>query len=456
MKLRTNETDSRKTVQLLFLIAAGIVIYPAILADSLFPSYGTVLLKEFILVPCMLFLGSALTQRLSSLAQKCLLLSAVMVFWFVTVQMKHYAMNMGMGSFGVFLVAYLLAFPYASVVEEGRKNTGLNWIGGFYMAYALLMVVLAGLLLLDMVPEALTDSVKWEGARASILSHPNGGGCILMLGIGFSLYFMTRLKNKRVICVLGVLTVLEFLVLALTNSRTSIFLTCAMFVGTLFFIVWKDSWKRFLTGIATAAVVIAVLFSLAGTLYAAHSQSQLEKLLEQEGEYKDNQYVYVDEQTGEYILVGSEGTSQGDLSQDMGTLNGRTHIWEAAFTVLEDNPVFKIWGTEYIAEEISYRNYFPVVNAHNSWIQMLLLLGIPGCILALVYTVIAVWNIWILMWRKDEDLSKKVVAMIVICLLVSGILEVYLFTGDSLFSNFIFFLCTGYLIQWNAEASGKI
>ena len=109
-----------------------------------------------------------------------------------------------------------------------------------------------------------------------------------------------------------------------------------------------------------------------------------------------------------------------------------------------------------MAAELSYRNPFPVVNAHNSWIQTMMLMGIPGCLLAVVFTLVAVWNLWILMWRKQEDLRRKVVAMIVICLLLAGLLEAYLFTGELLFTNFVFLLCMGYLIQWNAETAGKV
>lgn len=455
MMLRKKEIDSRKTIQLLFLIAAGIVIYPSILIDGLFPGYGTYLVKGYMMIPCMLFLGSALTQRLSSLAKRCLLLSAAMVLWFVTVQANHFVTGMGNICFGTFFVAYLLAFPYAAVMEDGRKATGLNWIGGFYVAYSLVMVVLAGMLLLDAVPEALASSVIWNGARVSLISHPNGGGCIMMLGIGFSLYFLVRLKKRWEKCILAVLTVLEFLVLVLTNSRTTVFLTSALIGGTVFFLIWNGSWKRFLTGLAAALVLIVALFSLSGKLFEYHTQVQIQKVMEDEKyQNSDSQRIREDKETGKLIMYtkGESGT-QGSLAKDMGSLNGRTYIWEAAFTALRDTPSMMIWGTENIAAEISYRNSFPVVNAHNSWIQILMLLGVPGLVLVLVYTLTAVWNAWILVWRKHTDLSQKIVAMLTVCILAAGFLEVYLFTGELLFTNFIFFLCAGYLLQWNADAS---
>lgn len=454
MNLRTNEKDFRKIVPLLFLIAAGVVIYPAMFVDGLFYGYGTYLMKGYMIIPCMLFLGSALTQKLSSTAKRCLLLSAAMVIWFVAAQANHFFSGMGNTCFGTFLVLYLLAFPYAAVMEDGRKATGLSWIGGFYVAYALVMVVLAGMLLLDMVPEALNASVKWEGARVSLISHPNGGGCIMMLGIGCSLYFMTRLKQKWAKCIVAALTVLEFVVLILTNSRTTVLLTSALVGGLVFFMIWNGSWKRFLAGLAAALAIIVVLFSLSGALFNFHSEAQLKKLLEDESKVHGSQIIRTDKETGKMTLSGKDG-AQDSLMKDMGSLNGRTKIWKAAFTALQDNPDTMLWGTENIAAEISYRNSFSVVNAHNSWIQIWMQLGVPGFLLAMLYTLTALWNAWKLVWRKDADLSQKVVAMLVVCIMGAGFLEVYLFANDLVFSNFIFFLCTGYLIQWNAEAAAK-
>lgn len=456
MKLLQKEEISIKTIQLLLLLAAGIVIFPAMLVDGLFPGYGTYAVQKFIVVPSLLFFGSALSLRLSSAARRSMLLSVAMVLWFVMVQTQRWLTQSATGCFSIFAVGYLLAFPFATVTEDGGKQLGLKWIGGFYVAYALLMVVFAGMLLMDAVPDVLASSVRLDGTRAAIFSHPNGGGCILMLGIGFSLYFMTRSKKKWQICVWGVLTALQFGVQTLTNSRTSIFITAALLGGTLFFRIWNGSWKRFLAGAAAALVVIVALFSLSGKLYGLHTRVQISKLLaqaEQQAEENENQTLYVDEETGQVQILGSDFSVQRELSEDLRTLNGRTNIWKAAFASLRDNPGFKLWGTEYASAELSYRIHFTVVNAHNAWIQMLLQMGIPGFLLAMVYTLTAVFHIWKLLWRKEEDLSRKVVALLLVCLLGASLLEVYLFNGELLFTHFLFLLCTGYLIQWNTEAS---
>ena len=456
MELQNNHGNPQKNLQFLCLITAGIVIFPFMILPMILPSFYFYQMEEYMAVPMLLFLGVTLGQRLSPLAKKCLLLSGMMVFWYVLVQTNHLQNHMGAKTFASFAVVYLLAFPYAVATEDGKEHRGLKWIGAFYVAYSVLMVIFGGMLLLDVVPETLAASVMWDGARASIFAHPNGGAFILLLGIGFTLYFLVKAQKKWAKAIFTVLVVLQICVQILTNSRTSILLTCALLGGTLFFFLWNGTWKRFLVGIAAALTVIVVLFSLTGSLFKMHSDYQIQKILEQ-GEQGESQQIVFDEETGEYSLSGSDQSVQGDLQKDMKTLNGRTWIWLCAFESLQDNPTIKIWGTEYAAAEISYRLNFGVVNAHNAWVQILMEEGIPGLLLALVYTLVAFWNMWKLVWRKDEDLSKKIVAMITLCILLASVLEVYIFaTGmDSVFSNFVFFLCLGYLIQWNADAKAK-
>lgn len=459
MDLQKKDAVQRKNIQLLFLIAAGAVLLPFVLVDGLIPGMGYFLSEKYMAVPCLLFAGSALSHRLSSTAKRCLLLSAIAVLWFAAVQMHHHLNHMDTSYFGIFAVGYLLAFPYATVTEEGDENTGLKWIGRIYIAFSALMIVFAGMLLLDAVPEAMRSCLTWDGVRVVLLWHPNGTGCLFMLAIGFGLYFFTRSEKKTEKWVLAILMALQFAVLSLTNSRTAILLTCAMVGGTVFFTLWKGGWKRFLAGMAAALAVMAVLFCAYSVLFDLHTEAQLNKLMWQEQmESSDGvsgdqnaQQLSVDEETGEVSVAGQ--SDQGDLLSDMKNLNSRTTIWNAALTAVKDNPTIQIWGTQYISAEICSRAGFWVGHAHNAWIQTLMLLGIPGFLVAMAYTLVAVWNVWVLIWRPYEDVSRKVIAMMVVCMLAAGFLEVYLFTVDMnvSFVNFLFFLCIGYLVRWNRK-----
>lgn len=464
------EKEYQNKVRLLFLLAAGLVLCPFVIVDGLFSGMGYYLAENYMTVPCLLFLGSALSGRLSSSAKRSLLLSAIAVIWFLTVQVRRTLTDMETSSFGIFAVGYLLAFPYAAVTGDGKEKIGLKWIGRIYIAFSTLLVVFGGMLLLDRVPEVLASCLTWDGARVVLFWHPNASGCLFMLGIGFSLYFFTQSEKKAEKWMLAILMVLQFCVLALTNSRTTILMTCALIGGTVFFTIWQGSWKQFLAGAAAALVVSAVLFCAYSLLFDLHKEAQVNKLMnqtqaqtlpmtsEEEAQSPNNQEsqsLQIHEETGEVTLSGQ--SPQGDLLTDMKGFNGRTGIWRAALRAMQDNPSFKIWGTKYVSAELSSRNPFWVANAHNSWMETLMLLGIPGLLMAMVYSFIAVYHVWILVWRPREDIGKKIVAMMTICVMGAGFLEAYLFTGDmkTSFINFLFFLCTGYLIQWNRKTDSE-
>ena len=452
------EKDPGKNIQLLLLLTAGSAAFLLILLDKFFPGTGYFLAEKLLPVPCLLFAGSALTRRISLPAKGCLLLSGITVFWFAAVQLQHHLSQMGMSAFGIFAAGCLLAFPFAAVTGEG--DTGLKWLGSVYVAASMLMVLFAGMLLTDTVPETLAQSIYWDGTRLAALWHPNVCACVLMIGIGITLFFILQAKKRWEKVLLALMTALQFAAIALTNSRTSILLTCALFGGTLFFGIWKGGWKRFLAGAAAALAALVVLFALSGFLFDLNTEAQISRLLEQRelgnAVGSDSQTLLVNEQTGEAIILGN--SNQGELMQDMKTLNGRTHIWKAAVTALQDNPPLKIWGTEYVSIEISSRNYFPVAHAHNSWMQVMMKQGIPGLLLSLVYTVLALWNILVLLWRPNVALEKKVIAMLVLCILAASFLEIYLFGSDlnTFFAHYLFFFMLGCLGCWRRAASSKI
>ena len=455
MELQIKTEDPRRRVQLLCLIAAGAVIFPFMILPTLIPGFGFYEMEEYMVLPMLVFLGATLSREMTPVAKRCFALSGVMVLWYVMAQTNHLLNDMGTSPFGNFAVVYLLAFPFAAAAEDGGRSKGLKWIGGCYVAYSVLMVLFAGLLMLDIVPEALAENVRWDGARIAIFSHPNGGACILLLSIGFTMYFITQAEKRWQRMLLVVLMLLQMFVQILTNSRTSMLLTCALIGGTIFFTIWNGKLARFLIGVVIVLAVIVVLFSVFSDIFEEHKEEQIERILLEGGD-SENQHLVYDEATGTYILVGEMVAAQGELAEDMKTLNSRTLIWGAAIETLHDNPAVKRWGTEYVSAEISYRFGSEIVNAHNSWIQILLELGLPGLILAAAYTLVALWNIWILVWR-EVDIGKKIIAMLVICIIAASVLEVYIFTAESgnAFSNFAFFLCTGYLIQWNADAKNK-
>ena len=152
------------------------------------------------------------------------------------------------------------------------------------------------------------------------------------------------------------------------------------------------------------------------------------------------------EDTG--IISGDN--QQGSLMNDLRSLNGRTHIWEATLKAVQNDRSLKLWGTEYSGTIISIYHWFDVDHAHNSWLETLMRMGIPGLVIALVFTALSAWSGAKLLLSQTTPLWQKIAAMLTLCIMATGFLEPYLFITNVYYhvTDFAFFFLTGYLDYW--------
>jgi O-antigen ligase len=315
----------------------------------------------------------------------------------------------------------------------------------------------------------------WDGARLHALWHPNVAAGYFMIGIGFSLAFCFLTRKKLVKVLLGGGIVLQLMAMALTNCRTTLLLTGAMLGGTVFFLMCKGGgWKRMVLGLLAAAVILVGCFKLSGMLFQWNNDRLIADLTAVQAEPSSASAVPVpeaetaevisEEQEGsteetaakEVVLIEDTGILQGDneqrsLSKDMRTLNGRTLIWKAALKAIRNDKKLALWGTEYSGTVISVYNPFPVVHAHNSWMETLMRMGLPGLMMSLVFTALSVWSAAKLILSPETLIWKKIIAMLAMCVMASGFLEPYLFITNVYYhvTDFIFFFLTGYLDFWS-------
>lgn len=424
-----------------------------------FRGYGFYFIENYMVIPVMLFLGMAFGKKLIPLAQRQLWLSLVMVFWFFITQTMHYMMDMDVRSVGQFTSVYLLAFLFCSFTLDNHRQWGLQLAGIACIGAALMMVGFTALLVLDILPGFLRPHVVWDGARLQAFWHPNICAAIVMMGITFSIYFAAKVKKLWGKALLLAIVLVMFLVISLTNSRTSIFITCCIIGGTLFFLIDNHTCMRFLAGALVAAATILLLFNLSGAIFQFNNdrmvaqQLQLEATTSEEGSDEGASEVFVDPNTGKLALRTDAG--QAPLFITMSNLNGRTDIWQTSLQVLLENPTVLLLGTDHSESLLSAYHRFAAAHAHNAWIETTLCLGLPGLVFALVFTLLAAWNVWNTFWSKQSDLGQRIIAMLVLCLLGAGILEPYLFFTEIFYhyTDFIFFLCLGYLIHWRSETS---
>lgn len=447
----------RWTLPLILLAVAGILEFCFITGESLFFYIGYYLTEDFLLVPCLLFVGLLLAGGLSDLAKRQLLLSAAAVGWFVFAQVVHKLSGTGTHPIGTVFFVYLMAFPFAAATQD-RENRGMKLLGAIFTAAVLVLTGYGVLLILNRIPEIMKPFLYWDGIRLHVLWHSNISACFFMIGIGFAVSAALCTGKIWAKLSLAAVALVLFLAMALTNCRTTLLMTCAFFGGIAFFAIsQKGGWKRLITGLAAALVIAGCSFWFSGVVYEQNGKRIERHIAEQRqtGEktvsIKGN--VKVNQETGEITIRAKN--QQSTLSNDMKTLNGRTKIWKAALQAVRDNKRIALWGTEDVGPAISWYNSFDVVHAHNSWMEALVRLGIPGLLLALIFTGLAIRSAWVLVWSRQVELWKKVLAMLTMCVMVTGVLEPYLFITNVYYhvTDFVFFFLVGYLDYWRAQLS---
>ena len=422
-----------------------------------FRGYGFYFMENYMIVPTMLFLGTIFGHKISRVAQRQLWLCLGFFFWFFIAQTLHYMMDLEVRSVGLFTSVYLLAFPFASLTQDGKKQWGLKLTSVACIGAALILVALSCLMMLDVLPGFLKPHIYWDGARLQAFWHPNICAVIFLMGIAFSLYCFTQSSRKWCKTLFIAIVIILFFFMTLTNSRTSLFLCSCMFGGLLFFRIYNGSWKRFLIGTVVALVVILLLFNSAQAVFQAHYDARLAKFVAQAEEMaaqgipsSEDSPITLDYK-GDLALKTDAG--QLSLAINMPSLNGRTNLWAAGIQALMNNPTALVLGVDTPENFLTEHWGTSIAHSHNSWLDTLIGLGIPGLLFALIFTGIAVWHIWTTCWGKNCSLDQKIIAMLLLCLMGTGFLEPYLFFTTIFYhyTDFIFFLCLGYLILWRSE-----
>lgn len=433
---------------LCLLVTAGVELLLFLLRDKL----GWLIYNYLDWYPVhvsVVFLAASMCRKQLRQSKWYFLAALMMVLWFYVVRSVHLRLELTAKEPGTFVCAYLLCLPFAAAAGDAQRQRGLKLMAMVFAAAAGAFACFAGLLVLNRLPQWLDGYVFWDGARFAVMGHPNICATILMIGAGLTAGFAFGAKRQWVRALLLLLTALEFAALSLTNSRATIMICCLQFGGIVFCAVRKTGWKRLVPALLAAIAVMALLFLGSRWLYAANEAHLTEQARHSQQTGQQLQSVAELDESGQLIVENG----QGDMVSDMKTLNGRTEIWAAAAQGLRANPRILLIGTENVGQTISpYWDVMDVLHAHNSWVEVLYQLGIPGLLAALALTVLAVWDGAVLLWR-NRNLFQSCVVMVVLCLLACAILEPYLFTANTQYHyfDFLFLLCLGYMELWRRE-----
>lgn len=478
-----------------------------------FHYYALAVYEHFIIIPCFLFWGAVIERKTDFRCRGRFLLAGIMAAWFLLLQLKRIIAGDTPSSVGLFLSTYLFAFPLVSLLNDGDEKKALKIFAGTYLAAASVLAAYGLLLILDCLPDIISRFVFWTGARLEVFWHPNVAASFFMIGIVFCTTFWAQAKTYWSKLFFSVLLVLLAGVLALTSCRTVTILTGGFLGALIFFQMINRGKKWFLPGLLAVVVLTSGFYVGTRYVYQANNAMLLEKYTQQysdqlASESADSASVntvdpqdaeastvpetvvagpelnpdiaaeascdesiiaeenpteafaddtaeeiplVVDPNTGNLIL--NSGSPQGSIVSDFGTLNNRTHIWRAAFLAIRENPSIRLWGVAQPGTYVSDYCIYPIMHMHNAWIECLVGMGVVGFLIAVMFTLIAVWNILITLIKHHQDLWRRNIALLTMCILVASLLEPYLFCTTNIYHpvDFLFFLCTGYLAHWQEE-----
>lgn len=437
--------DRAQRVQFVSLLAMILMELAFFLLEDRAGGIAYLYAERYLALPALAFAGASFCRDLNRQEKRQLYAGLAMVGLFFVIQTLHQVLESSAKETGTFVCAYALCFPFASATRDGKRQRGLKMMTGLFLAVGVLILVYAGMLLLNRVPEGLKSYVYWDGVRFSAMGHANICATLLMISIGLSAALALSCRKSWVKILLAILCAAEFAAMSLTNGRTTIIFTCLLLGGLTFCALRGPGWKRLAAALAAAVLVMGSLFAVSRGLYQWNQNRLMEAFTMRQVSTEPIQLMQAESEPPVMEVVNQ----QSSFGEDLKTLNGRTTIWQTALHGLRENPRILLIGTEYV--EMIMTRYSPAVlyHTHNSWLEALYRMGLPGLAAALALTALAVWSAADVLWRS-RDLWKCGVALLTLCLLGCALLEPYLFVADVSYHylDFLFLLCLGYLNLW--------
>lgn len=411
---------------------------------------------KFVFFPGIMLFGYTLIKGVNAEAKKkfwfCF---AALVWLFICEICRSGISELSLHVYGV----YMLALPFAALLADEKR--GLKVFAIVFIVAGLVLGVYSAALIAGVVPESQSWHMYMIGARLFVLRHPNVNACIFMIAIGFSLMLMLQEEKlwKKILLAAAIVALITFQ--SLTNSRSSILFTYVLVGGTAFFHIARGGFKRFCLGVIAAAIILGGLFLYSNTIWNSHNNNLVEKMLSEQTVERE---LLPDgkEETGgsssaaedERNKLDSEG-GQGSFLRDVWTLNNRFYIWRGTLKAIDENPSILICGTGDVASTISanMEHGLTAPHTHNSWLNVLMSHGVPGLVMALILTVMAIVNIFKTLFTPGRESWKKAVAILIGCIMCHSFLEPFLFYSgsDYFYIDFVFLLCLGYLSFWNGK-----
>jgi len=265
-----------------------------------------------------------------------------------------------------------------------------------------------------------------------------------LIALFSGIWLAAHLKRRWIIAAAVLMGVGLYIGIALTVSRTAMIQTSVLAAGLVFAaglrMPLRALWKRVAVSLPLAAVCLLVVFLSFG--WVTDGVSALSRSM--------NAVAEAAMPAQETVLV-----IERDIANDLTTMTGRTDIYRGILRMLKERPMTLLTGMRNSSMVNTLEKYIDNYHAHNSFLQTLVNMGIPGMLLAVWFAVRALWAAVRVIFSAKASFADQVLAVSVLTLLVGTIPEPYLFTEYLTACNFPFFLMLGYLLKVNEKLYRK-
>ena len=335
-------------------------------------------------------------------------------------------------------VLYCVALPFVRLFGDGEKRRILDTL---VLVYVLTLAVIAWMgIWFSLKHTGRTMPLSGqlfglpEGGQLQILGQKPGVSALLLAAAFYmGVYLLAaRWKKYWVAPAIAVLLGL-YLALALTADRLGIlaFGICFAVLGGVLAARIRISSKVIKVAVVVFVCLLCLLAALLGTQLALDVLSRISAA------------VSGNEAAGYVLAVNWNEQAKNSAPGEIRAYLGQ---------VLSQNPRLMLLGSHDTAVMTAFTQLTGTVyqQMHNSFLQVLMLMGIPGLLLALVLTAVVLWSALKLLLATAE-LGEQLLCLAPLVLLIGGMGESVLFVPWSSMSwsllDFLFLLFCGYLLE---------
>lgn len=377
----------------------------------------------------------------------------IITFWNYTALVYGYDRTLNQ-----LLFAMLVCYPLALV--EGPDTKG--WLVRLVLiAYVAMITYLSARALLQVwqgtYVEGLTPGGYVLGLQANyddrlaLFMHPNYAGAVCALSLLLAIYLFLSSKKVAAKVLFALSGIITYVALAMSDSRTSM-IAAAVAIGLLGFLVGRMALQKKRAWLGWVAGVACFLALTAGCYFLYGAVDDGMRSLRAGGMAVAEDTVFGEEEGAETPAAETGSADNGrSVLQDLQTINGRTYIWDAARDALRAEPQLLLRGALYehsMAAVLPYlQSGLPFSHMHNSFLQTLVSVGLPGFLLLLAALCCFVrHSIRLFFYPGDQSLASRFLPSILVACVIIAMMEAMFFMTDQWLYNAVFFLVAGLVV----------